>query len=307
MWVRSPLSLCGVCMFSSCLHRFSPGAPVSSHSPKTSEKAKSLPPKSSIRRTLSLDTVVIGPYLQGQWPKELEQQQGLDYVNDKATQVSDRCFVMAVANRNTSAEVPCIPWENGLIVCVLRVICPQTLPVPILQTALSRLTLRHSVEALNQELEGVFVCEMPEERHKFLEVPDGHRAPVPAQRCSTGLQSDPSPVLLSSSPSPFALGEVPSDLDRVILIVTCCLLPELSYSFQREPPEGCERVRVSEESPSACLGQSPFPLSCPDPNKVNFTPRSGSAFCPVSLRKPLLPSVDFLLRNLSVPPLRCWG
>ncbi|KPP58309.1 protein FAM117A-like, partial [Scleropages formosus] len=238
------------------------------------EKAKSLPPKSSIRRTLSLDTVVIGPYLQGQWPKELEQQQGLDYVNDKAT---------------------------------------QTLPVPILQTALSRLTLRHSVEALNQELEGVFVCEMPEERHKFLEVPDGHRAPVPAQRCSTGLQSDPSPVLLSSSPSPFALGEVPSDLDRELLgrstaepsflLLSSSPRPNRSYSFQREPPEGCERVRVSEESPSACLGQSPFPLSCPDPNKVNFTPRSGSAFCPVSLRKPLLPSVDFLLRNLSVPPV----
>ncbi|XP_041098119.1 protein FAM117A-like isoform X1 [Polyodon spathula] len=48
------------------------------------EKTKSRPPKPRIRRTLSLDTIV-GPYLQGQWPRELE---GHDlYLNDKATQV----------------------------------------------------------------------------------------------------------------------------------------------------------------------------------------------------------------------------
>lgn len=42
--------------------------------------------------------------------------------------------------------------------------------------------------------------------------------------------------------------------------------------------------------------------SCPDPNKVNFTPHGGSAFCPVSLLKPLLPSMDMLFRSLSVSP-----
>ncbi|TMS10723.1 Glucocorticoid-induced transcript 1 protein [Larimichthys crocea] len=51
--------------------------------------------------------------------------------------------------------------------------------------------------------------------------------------------------------------------------------------FKREPPEGCERVKVFEEMVS---GKSKgFPLfSCPDKNKVNFFPR-GSAFCPVKL------------------------
>lgn len=43
--------------------------------------------------------------------------------------------------------------------------------------------------------------------------------------------------------------------------------------------------------------------SCPDPNKVNFTPYGGSAFCPVSLLKPLLPSMDLLFRSLAVSPL----
>lgn len=43
--------------------------------------------------------------------------------------------------------------------------------------------------------------------------------------------------------------------------------------------------------------------SCPDPNKINFTPHGGSAFCPVSLLKPLLPSMDLLFRSLAVSPV----
>lgn len=44
------------------------------------------PPKPTIRRTLSLDAIV-GPYLQGHWPKEAESA-AVTCVNDKATQVS---------------------------------------------------------------------------------------------------------------------------------------------------------------------------------------------------------------------------
>lgn len=43
--------------------------------------------------------------------------------------------------------------------------------------------------------------------------------------------------------------------------------------------------------------------SCPDPNKINFTPHGGSAFCPVSLLKPFLPSMDLLFRSLAVSPV----
>ncbi|CDQ58035.1 unnamed protein product [Oncorhynchus mykiss] len=57
--------------------------------------------------------------------------------------------------------------------------------------------------------------------------------------------------------------------------------PNNSYMFKREPPEGCERVKVFEEMVSGV--SRGFPLfSCPDKNKVNFIPR-GSAFCPVKL------------------------
>lgn len=53
----------------------------------------------------------------------------------------------------------------------------------------------------------------------------------------------------------------------------------------------------------SCRGNPPRLPSCPDPNKVNFTPHGVSAFCPVSLLKPLLPSMDLLFRGLSVSPV----
>uniref|UniRef100_A0A3P8R928 Family with sequence similarity 117 member Aa n=1 Tax=Astatotilapia calliptera TaxID=8154 RepID=A0A3P8R928_ASTCA len=226
----------------------------SQHAP---DRTTARPPKPTIRRTLSLDAIV-GPYLQGQWPKEADGAV-VSCVNDKATQV------MINISRNPQ-------------------ICYDTI----------------------------------------LDIPDGHRAPAPAQRCSSGSQSDPSPgpldpSLLSPSQSPCILDTsllTPSEpVDYEILcpspsaslpsfaldppLLQACSSsprPNKTYSFQREPPEGCERVRVCEE---ATLLQS----SCPDPNKVNFTPHGGSAFCPVSLLKPLLPSMDLLFRGLSVSPV----
>lgn len=50
------------------------------------DRTAARPPKPTIRRTLSLDAIV-GPYLQGQWPKEAEST-AVTCVNDKATQVS---------------------------------------------------------------------------------------------------------------------------------------------------------------------------------------------------------------------------
>ncbi|XP_041087307.1 protein FAM117A-like [Polyodon spathula] len=180
------------------------------------------------------------------------------------------------------------------------------------QTPLSRLAPRlcRSVEGLNLELEGVFVKQQAEkEIGRILDIPDGHRAPVPPQRYSSVCQSESSPAPLSRSPSP-CLGPVRDtapNLDRdsgspsPVLLLSSSPGPNNSYSFKREPPEGCERVRVCEESVPHYLGQAFLHSSCPDKNKVNFIP-TGSAFCPVSLLKPLLPSMDFLFRSLSVSP-----
>ncbi|XP_012986930.2 protein FAM117B isoform X1 [Esox lucius] len=67
--------------------------------------------------------------------------------------------------------------------------------------------------------------------------------------------------------------------------------PNNSYMFKREPPEGCERVKVfTEETQSKPPQLVPQFLRGPDRNKVNFIPNSGSAFCLVSILKPLLPT-----------------
>uniref|UniRef100_W5N180 Family with sequence similarity 117 member A n=1 Tax=Lepisosteus oculatus TaxID=7918 RepID=W5N180_LEPOC len=339
---------------------------------QSAEKTKSRPPKPSIRRTLSLDTI-IGPYLQGHWPKD-QDGVGMYCMNDKATQV--RCphipdalvylrqlgvlFIVQFGSSECKIIVAELTGQlkRGARMLLQTGYCSVVTPPPPTkvsallspQTPLSRLTprLRHSVEGLNLELEGVFVREPSEEHPRVLDVPDGHRAPVPPQRCSSSSQSDPSPApldpaLLSLPPSPSSpLGDAGPDLgpdpawcrthtlhppmhEAGLPLSVCVLSPDLpcgtplsscpspvlqlsssplpnkSYSFQREPPEGCERVRACEEALSPCLGQA-FLLSCPDRNKVNFTP-TGSAFCPVSLLKPLLPSMDFLFRSLSVSPV----
>ncbi|KAJ8245923.1 hypothetical protein GJAV_G00261750 [Gymnothorax javanicus] len=321
---------------------------------KTAEKTKVPPPKPSIRRTLSLDTIV-GPYLLGQWPKEADSQ-GICCVNDKATQTPSSWAEEVQDVRGGGLHKRSASWGSAEHLREIAKLkhqlqhrskqasrggrdrerhqtppvlshspgSTQTMPVPVPLTPLGKLTprLRHSVEGLNQELEGVFVGERPEEQHRVLEVPDGHKAPVPPQRCSSGSQSDPSPALLSTSSSPCSslspcgLGDATPGADAAELVgcrglcsspplleLSSSPRPNKSYSFQREPPEGCERVRVCEEALSPCLDQSSILASCPDPNKVNFTPHGGSAFCPVSLLKPLLPSMDILLRNLSVSPV----
>ncbi|KAG5854790.1 hypothetical protein ANANG_G00041480 [Anguilla anguilla] len=375
---------------------------------KTAEKTKLRPPKPSIRRTLSLDTIV-GPYLQGQWPKELDSQ-GIYCMNDKATQTPSSWTEEVQGKRAGGVHKRSASWGSaehlreiaklkqqlqqrskqgsrggrdrerhprpylGAIPPGPRRYCTKhshsisyTLVSLVLTTSLSLRSWHkaslcnggvrplflpddapaHTPDAPQQAdappapqrggaqpgAGGVFVCGTPDEQHRFLEVPDGHKAPVPPQSCSSGgSQSDPSPALLSttsspcSSLSPCALGDAATDTDTDAELIGCGMLcpspspplssaepsplelsssprPNKSYSFQREPPEGCERVRVCEEALSPCLGQASFLSSCPDPNKVNFTTHGGSAFCPVSLLKPLLPSMDILFRSLSVSPV----
>ncbi|EDL15976.1 protein FAM117A isoform X4 [Mus musculus] len=195
--------------------------------------------------------------------------------------------------------------------------------------------LHRSLEGLNQELEEVFVKEQGEEELlRILEVPDGHRAPAPPQNSSCDHSLLLEPGNLTSSPSvPLASPQPPSQASREehqgateelasihgnkasspgnpafledgspspVLAFAASPRPNHSYVFKREPPEGCERVRVFEEatSPGPDLA---FLTSCPDKNKVHFNP-TGSAFCPVSLIKPLFPSMGFIFRNCPSSP-----
>ncbi|XP_029384302.1 protein FAM117A-like isoform X2 [Echeneis naucrates] len=336
---------------------------------KSAGKAKSHQLSSGIRRTVSLDAI-IGPYLQGHWPKEPEGQNSLSR-KDKSTQTPDSWSHSSQSRKGSSTHKRSASWgsaehlreiaklkqqlqqrnkppvsgghdkdrQRGYPQRSCNLGAAQTQPIPIPLTPLSTLVprLRCSVEGLNQELEGMFICKPPHPQDELLEVPDGHRAPVPLQSCSSGSQSDPTTTPLSSSstsPSPCSSPnyistsppnseDAPLDLHQGLvdsaemcvlspfnsqneadlpLLISSSPGPNKSCCFQREPPEGCEKVRVWEETSTPHQLKPAFISSCPDPNKVNFTTHGGSAFCPVSLLKPLLPSMDLLFRSLAVSP-----
>ncbi|KAM7381716.1 hypothetical protein PAMA_012519 [Pampus argenteus] len=322
-----------------------------------------------MRRTMSLDAI-IGPYLQGHWPKEPEGQGNLSRKN-KSTQTPDSWTDKTQSRRgSSSSHKRSASWGSAEQLqeiaklkqqlqqrskpavsgghdkdrqraypqgsCILGT--TQTQPIPIPLAPLSTLVpkLRCSVEGLNQELEGMFICQPTHQQHRLLEVPDGHRAPVPPQSCSSGSQSDPAATTPLSSPpsspcsSPTYIStSLPTCEDALLDLhqelidgAEMCLLspfssqseadlpllissspgPNKSCCFQREPPEGCEKIRVWEENSIPHEKKPALISSCPDPNKVNFTSHGGSAFCPVSLLKPLLPSMDVLFRSLAVSP-----
>ncbi|KAF7661232.1 hypothetical protein LDENG_00266660 [Lucifuga dentata] len=158
-----------------------------------------------------------------------------------------------------------------------------------------------SVEGINHELENVFIREDLEQGIQAMDVLDGRRAPFPPHRYSNSDTRDTdtqAPSSGDSSPSPHPCSPdhlhspdgSPCSAEDVDKDSVCSSplpkfatspKPNNSYMFKREPPEGCERVKVFEELVSR--KSKGFPLfSCPDKNKVNFIPR-GSAFCPVKL------------------------
>ncbi|XP_076008332.1 protein FAM117A-like isoform X2 [Genypterus blacodes] len=336
-----------------------------------SGKAKPQQLSSGMRRTVSLDAI-IGPYLQGHWPKEPEGQGSLTR-KDESTQTPDSWLDESLSHRSSSSHKRSASWGSAEHLREIAKLkqqlqqrtkgvsgghdrdrqrsypqgsyslgTTQTQPIPIQLAPLSTLAprLRCSVEGLNQELEGMFICQPPHQQHRLLEVPDGHRAPVPPQSRSSGSQSEPAttPGSTSSSPSSSPCSfptqtstclpsseDAPVDLHQGLidsaetgllsplpshteadhslpLLISSSPGPNKSCCFQREPPEGCEKVRVWEEISAPHQPKPALISSCPDPNKVNFTPHGGSAFCPVSLLKPLLPSMDLLFRSLAVSP-----
>lgn len=327
-------------------------------------RAKVQPQSCGIRRTMSLDAIV-GPYLQGHWPKEVDSPGSLCR-KDKSTQTPDSWaedFQSGQGNNNHKRSASWGSAEHLKEITKLKqqlqqrgkpgvsgahdkdlqgpahgnnhLGAAQTKPIPIPLAPLSTLVprLRCSVEGLNQELEGMFICQPSPVPQRFQEVPDGRRAPLPSQSCSNGSQSDQATTPLSSSTtsspccSPTNISTSPPasvDLHQGLLESTeMCLVSSLSgqnetdlpllissspglnksFCFQREPPEGCEKVKVWEETSTMSYPKPAVVASCPDPNKVNFTPHGGSAFCPVNLLKPLLPSMDLLFRSLAVSPV----
>ncbi|XP_043931031.1 protein FAM117B isoform X2 [Protopterus annectens] len=206
------------------------------------------------------------------------------------------------------------------------------IPVAIPMSKSSSSRFRNSVEGLNQEIE-IIIKETGEKEEQIIpqEVPDGRRAPPPLPQRSSSTRSidtqTPSGVDRGSnsssrsqsvSPASFITvsndgsEESPCSADDILTDArdkengngsplpkyASSPKPNNSYMFKREPPEGCEKVKVFEESSPKQLHEIPSFL-CPDKNKVNFIPKSGSAFCLVSILKPLLPTQDLTFKGSS--------
>lgn len=290
-------------------------------SPVSRERSKlQLRSCSAIRRTSSLDAIT-GPYLTGQWPRDPHGPYPSS-MKDKATQTPglwvDETSVEQGGPHQRSAS-----WGSAdhlkEQIAKLRLqlhrskqvnrgreplqghsaTAGQTqhkgatsTPLPsVPKPLMSRVP--SSVEAINHELENVFIREDWEHGLQSLDVLDGRRAPFPPHRLSAETRDTDTQAPSSGDSSPLPSspehGSPCSTEDTDKDSICCSPLPKFatspkpnnSYMFKREPPEGCERVKVFEEFVS---GKSKgFPLfSCPDKNKVNFIPR-GSAFCPVKL------------------------
>ncbi|OXB76855.1 UNVERIFIED_CONTAM: hypothetical protein H355_002548, partial [Colinus virginianus] len=183
--------------------------------------------------------------------------------------------------------------------------------IPITKSTGSR--FRNSVEGLNQEIE-IIIKETGDKEEQLVRSSSTRsidtQTPGGAERGSNNSSRSqsvsPTSFLTicneSSEESPYSTEELVDSRDKEngnnspLPKYATSPKPNNSYMFKREPPEGCEKVKVFEESLPKPLHEIPA-FYCPDKNKVNFIPKSGSAFCLVSILKPLLPTQDLTLKG----------
>uniref|UniRef100_A0A3B3YKE7 Glucocorticoid induced 1a n=1 Tax=Poecilia mexicana TaxID=48701 RepID=A0A3B3YKE7_9TELE len=281
-----------------------PDSPVS----KAERSKLQVRSSSAIRRASSLDAIT-GPYLTGQWPRDSHAPYP-SCMKDKATQtpglwIDEAAELGSPHQRSASwGSADHLKEHKGTSSTLTSNLMPKSLICRV----------PSSVEGINHELENVFIRDDWEHGLQAMEAVDGRRPPFPPNRYSSSGdtrdtdtqapssgESSPSPRPCSSDHlhshdgSPCSAEDIDKDsgCSSPLPKFATSPKPNNSYMFKREPPEGCERVKVFDELVS---GQSKgFPLfSCPDKNKVNFIPR-GSAFCPVkllcsSLFSPISPS-----------------
>ncbi|CAN0360259.1 unnamed protein product [Lampetra fluviatilis] len=274
---------------------------------------------------------IAGAYLTGQWPRDHHHHHhphpAAPAVRDKATQTP-----RAWADESWDPHRRAPLWESSeqrKEIAKLRLQLQRSKQSGLEREAVSPLLaglaappppptvgaqplgvlprLRASVEALNQEIERVFVQEAWC-HDSSRDAPDGRRAPLPTRPCSSnsgigGGSSGSSGSgggsntatrsrqrLLCLASETRGLGSIPgsgaslqgrggSPLPKYVSSPK----PNHSYTFMREPPEGCERVTAFEETQQHKEIPSIF---CPDKNKVNFVIKSDTAFCPISLLRP---------------------
>ncbi|XP_073189958.1 glucocorticoid-induced transcript 1 protein isoform X3 [Lepidochelys kempii] len=301
---RSPES--GGSRRSSSPERRSPSSPVYRVDRPKSQQVRT---SGTIRRTSSLDTIT-GPYLTGQWPRDPHVHYP-SCMKDKATQTPS-CWAEEGSEKRSHQRSASWGSADQLKEQIAKL---------RQQLQRSKQSSRHSKEKERQSpLHGNHIAIS---QTQPLDIPDGRRAPLPAHYRSSSTRSidtqtpsvqERSSSCSSHSPcvspfcppesqdgSPCSTEDLLYDRDKdsgsssPLPKYASSPKPNNSYMFKREPPEGCERVKVFEEMSSRQPVSAPL-FSCPDKNKVNFIP-TGSAFCPVKLLGPLLPASDLTLKN----------
>ncbi|XP_075683866.1 glucocorticoid-induced transcript 1 protein [Rhinoderma darwinii] len=228
-----------------------------------------------------------------------------------------------IKEKDSSSPLP----GNHIAISHTQASTSRSIPVPTASILVPKSIgsrLPCNVEGISPELEKVFIKETNEkDGGKPLEIPDGRRAPLPStyrsrrsidtqtpsvQERSSSCSSSHSPCVSPLCPpesqegSPCSTDDLLFDRDKdsgnssPLPKYASSPKPNNSYMFKREPPEGCERVKVFEEM-SSRQPVSTALFSCPDKNKVNFIP-TGSAFCPVKLLGSLLLASELTLKTL---------
>lgn len=169
---------------------------------------------------------------------------------------------------------------NHIAVSQTQASISRSVPMPLSNISVPKSTVSRvpcNVEGISPELEKVFIKENSgrEEISKPLDIPDGRRAPLPAHYRSSSTRSidtqtpsvqERSSSCSSHSPcvspfcppesqdgSPCSTEDLLYDRDKdsgsssPLPKYASSPKPNNSYMFKREPPEGCERVKVFEE------------------------------------------------------------
>ncbi|XP_030885333.1 protein FAM117B [Leptonychotes weddellii] len=298
---------------------------------------KTRPPSSSpssiIRRTSSLDTLA-APYLAGHWPRD-SQGQAAPCMRDKATQ-TESAWAEEYSEKKKGSHKRSASWGSTDQLKEVRKMIPKNWCGKIKRVSTSAMSLIKEYCCSLEELRGGYqmrtviaggqnekLCmsmgSMLQTREfkgnilklssplLFLQAPVPKSALIPVipitkstgsrfRNSVEGLNQEIEIIIKETGEKEEQLIETENGNNSPLPKYATSPKPNNSYMFKREPPEGCERVKVFEECSPKQLHEIPA-FYCPDKNKVNFIPKSGSAFCLVSILKPLLPTPDLTLKG----------
>ncbi|XP_050304393.1 protein FAM117B-like isoform X2 [Anthonomus grandis grandis] len=251
-------------------------------------------PSDVMRRTASLDTI----YLKGHWPKDQLYWGNMGILHiDKATQTEesdwtdikkfqcileteDKNVLRPKIRGNTAAGRHMSPGEHTLNSSSQTLAsCIFTPNLKIVQSGsvkpIPKSSMRSSVESLNQEIERIVLRTgsegLPSDRYEFRQAtPEGHRAPLAEMlRFSRSRSVNTQTPQEFSHSSGDSHGSSPDNEGNKL-----GTSPQINRFLAREPPDGCEKVRLKSSNDKTNI----LLEHAPQPSTFKLRPSLGSAF-----------------------------